>query len=159
MVLLNCYANCNTYNPNFDGDKMNCHFPQNYLARAESEHIAARYLQYIVPIDDSPLCGLIQDHVDAGVKLTQKNTFLEKWQFQQILFHTLSSLEGNEVISPETEIRLIPPAILKPRPLWTGKQLISSLLYHLRIDTNDQTATASAKIAKLLTGTLSPYWL
>lgn len=22
------YANCNTYNADFDGDEMNCHFPQ-----------------------------------------------------------------------------------------------------------------------------------
>eukprot|EP00548_Thalassiothrix_antarctica_P002369 CAMPEP_0194143518 /NCGR_PEP_ID=MMETSP0152-20130528/12684_1 /TAXON_ID=1049557 /ORGANISM="Thalassiothrix antarctica, Strain L6-D1" /LENGTH=1793 /DNA_ID=CAMNT_0038842973 /DNA_START=122 /DNA_END=5503 /DNA_ORIENTATION=+ len=142
------YANCNTYNADFDGDEMNCHFPQNYLARAESEHIAATDLQYIVPTDGSPLRGLIQDHVDAGVKLTQKNTFLEKWQFQQILFHTLSSLEGNEVISPETEIRLIPPAILKPRPLWTGKQLISSLLYHLRIVPNNNEKRQASSSSK-----------
>ena len=29
------YANCKTYNADFDGDEMNAHFPQNELARAE----------------------------------------------------------------------------------------------------------------------------
>jgi RNA polymerase Rpb1, domain 2 len=54
------YANCNTYNADFDGDEMNCHFPQNYLAAAESKYIAATDLQFIVPTDGSPLRGLIQ---------------------------------------------------------------------------------------------------
>jgi DNA-directed RNA polymerase I subunit RPA1 len=27
------YANCNTYNADFDGDEMNLHFPQDELAR------------------------------------------------------------------------------------------------------------------------------
>lgn len=30
------YANCKSYNADFDGDEMNAHFPQNELARAEA---------------------------------------------------------------------------------------------------------------------------
>jgi hypothetical protein len=26
------YANCNTYNADFDGDEMNCHFPQDEVS-------------------------------------------------------------------------------------------------------------------------------
>jgi len=26
------YSNCSTYNADFDGDEMNLHFPQSYLA-------------------------------------------------------------------------------------------------------------------------------
>lgn len=33
------YANCKTYNADFDGDEMNMHFAQNELARAEAENI------------------------------------------------------------------------------------------------------------------------
>lgn len=33
------YANCKSYNADFDGDEMNAHFPQNELARAEAYHI------------------------------------------------------------------------------------------------------------------------
>ena len=29
------YANCKSYNADFDGDEMNVHFLQNHLARAE----------------------------------------------------------------------------------------------------------------------------
>ena len=57
------YANCNTYNADFDGDEMNCHYPQNDIARAEAEFIANTNLQFIVPTDGTPLRGLIQDHV------------------------------------------------------------------------------------------------
>ena len=33
------YANCKSYNADFDGDEMNAHFPQNELARAEAYNI------------------------------------------------------------------------------------------------------------------------
>jgi DNA-directed RNA polymerase I subunit RPA1 len=111
---------------------MNAHFPQNDLARAECEVIAKTDLQYIVPTDGSPLRGLIQDHVDAGVKLTSKETFLEKAEYQQLLFACLSSLSGLELIRSDADIEMLPPAIRKPRELWTGKQMISTLLHHLR---------------------------
>lgn len=111
---------------------MNCHFPQSDLGRAEAEYIAKTDLQYIVPTDGSPLRGLIQDHVVAGVKLTKRDTFLEKWEYQQLLFAALASLPGLELIRSNSNIELLPPAIVKPKTLWTGKQVISTLLNHLR---------------------------
>lgn len=135
-VLLTWPPDCNTYNADFDGDEMNCHFPQNDLASAESKYIAATDLQYIVPTDGSPLRGLIQDHVDSGVKMTGKDTFLEKWEYQQLTFAALDSLPGLEVIRLDADIELLPPAIMKPRELWTGKQVISTLLQHLRKGSN-----------------------
>lgn len=123
---------CNTYNADFDGDEMNCHFPQSDLARAEAECIAKTDLQFIVPTDGSPLRGLIQDHVIAGVKLTKRDTFLEKWEYQQLLFAALASLPRLELIRSDSNIELMPPAIIRPKPLWTGKQVISTLLNHLR---------------------------
>lgn len=110
---------------------MNCHFPQSDVARAEAVHIASTDLQYIVPTDGSPLRGLIQDHVCGGVKLTMRDTFLKRWEYQQLLFMTLSSLPGLEVLESNQDIQLVPPAILKPEPLWTGKQVITTLLLHL----------------------------
>ena len=43
------YANCNTYNADFDGDEMNLHLPQSYLAFAEAYNLMATHKQYIVP--------------------------------------------------------------------------------------------------------------
>mmetsp|Transcript_27715 Transcript_27715/g.66796 ORF Transcript_27715/g.66796 Transcript_27715/m.66796 type:complete len:1765 (-) Transcript_27715:143-5437(-) len=126
------YANCNTYNADYDGDEMNCHFPQSDLGRSEAKYIAKTDLQYIVPTDGSPLRGLIQDHVVGGVKLTKRDTFLEKWEYQQLLFAALASLPGLELIRSDSDIELLPPTILRPKELWTGKQVISTLLNHLR---------------------------
>ena len=33
------YANCKSYNADFDGDEMNAHCPQNELARAEAYNL------------------------------------------------------------------------------------------------------------------------
>lgn len=125
------YANCNTYNADFDGDEMNCHFPQDELSRAEAETIACTDEQYLAPTNGKPLRGLIQDHVGSGVKLTGKDCFLSRADFQHILFCTLSGLPGVEVVPPYGHIYMPAPAIWKPQELWTGKQMISVLLQHL----------------------------
>ena len=57
------YANCNSYNADFDGDEMNLHFLQNHLARSEVYHLALTDKQYIVPKEGKPIRGLIQDSV------------------------------------------------------------------------------------------------
>ncbi|GMI13184.1 hypothetical protein TrLO_g9208 [Triparma laevis f. longispina] len=134
------YANCNTYNADFDGDEMNCHFPQSDLARAEAEHIASNDLQYIVPTDGSPLRGLIQDHVDGGVKLCQKNSFLEKEEYFQLVYSSMATLPGLEVLDHSEDIQFLPPTILKPKKLWTGKDVISTLLQNLRRSTYKDTS-------------------
>lgn len=125
------YANCNTYNADFDGDEMNCHFPQNTIADAESRFLACTDEQYIVPTDGSPLRGLIQDHVDSGVKLCNKDTFLTRDRYQQLVFHALCGMDGVDLIPNDMDIGMVPPAIRKPKELWTGKQVISTILLHL----------------------------
>jgi DNA-directed RNA polymerase beta' subunit len=69
------YANCNTYNADFDGDEMNMHFPQNELARAEAMLIANTDNQYLSATAGKPLRGLIQDHISMSVWLTSKDMF------------------------------------------------------------------------------------
>lgn len=120
------YANCNTFNADFDGDEMNMHFPQNELARSEAYNIASNDNQYLVPTDGSPLRGLIQDHVDSGVKLSQRDTFLTKEMYMQLLYNAWASMEDAGV--DKAHIEIVPPAILKPQQLWTGKQVITSVL-------------------------------
>ena len=136
------YANCNTYNADFDGDEMNAHFPQNEIARAEAMLIARTDQQYLVPTDGGVLRGLIQDHVDAGVNMCSRDSFFTREKYIQFVYaglreaNTGSSL-GNGNIEDSIEIgengRILtqPPAILKPVPLWTGKQIISTILTNL----------------------------
>lgn len=119
------YANCNTYNADFDGDEMNVHFPQNAIAQAEARLIANTNNQYLVPTSGEPLRGLIQDHVVAGVMMTARDAFFDRSEYNQLVYCALREVRGR--------IRLLAPAIVKPRPLWTGKQIISTLLCNLTV--------------------------
>ncbi|OLL24757.1 DNA-directed RNA polymerase I subunit rpa1 [Neolecta irregularis DAH-3] len=123
------YANCNTYNADFDGDEMNMHFPQNEVARAEAQFIADTNSQYLVPTSGNPLRGLIQDHVVTGVWMTKRDTFFTREEYQQLLCGSLHPQDTN-VNGPR--LITIPPAIIKPRPLWTGKQIISTIILNLK---------------------------
>ncbi|KAG9698358.1 beta and beta-prime subunits of DNA dependent RNA-polymerase, partial [Aureobasidium melanogenum] len=122
------YANCNTYNADFDGDEMNLHFPQNELARSEAISIADNDHQYLSGTAGKPLRGLIQDHISMGVWLTNRDTFFGREDYHQLLYAGLRP-ENNHTTSGRVET--VPPAIRKPRPLWTGKQVVSSVLKNL----------------------------
>ncbi len=117
------YANCSAYNADFDGDEMNVHFCQTHMARSECSLLALNDRNYTQPTSGRPIRGLIQDHVVAAVYLCFKDTFFTKSQYQQYVYCGLNSLM-QEIGS----IRLGPPAIWKPQPLWTGKQVITALL-------------------------------
>jgi DNA-directed RNA polymerase I subunit RPA1 len=123
------YANCNTYNADFDGDEMNMHFPQNEIARSEALMLADTNHQYISGTQGKPLRGLIQDHLSVSVALCAKDTFLDKAAYQQLVYSALRPENGH--ITGE-RIELIPPAILKPAVRWTGKQVITTLLKNIR---------------------------
>jgi DNA-directed RNA polymerase I subunit RPA1 len=88
----------------------------------------ATHKQYIVPTSGKPIRGLIQDSVVSGVFLSSKDSFLNKDQYQQLVYVGLRELleEGHL-----KRIFTLPPAILKPRPLWTGKQVVSTILKNL----------------------------
>ncbi len=119
------YANCATYNADFDGDEMNVHFPQSQLARSEAMEIAVTDKQYITVRHGGPLRGLIQDHILSGVLLTKRDTFFTREDFIQLVY--MACLEDNSHVP----IRIPPPTMWKPRPVWTGKQVITTVLDHL----------------------------
>jgi DNA-directed RNA polymerase I subunit RPA1 len=87
--------------------------------------------QFTVPTDGKPLRGLIQDHIVGAVLLTKRDTFLDRATFCQLLYSAcgaqfLGSRKfpgGGLVMTPEEHITVPPPAVLKPKPLWTGKQV------------------------------------
>lgn len=114
------YANCKCYNADFDGDEMNAHFPQSYLAQAEAAQVASVNRQYLVPKDGTPLSGLIQDHVIGGSLLTMPGRFFDREDYNQLVFGALTFVKVG--------IRLLPPAIQRPQQLWTGKQVLSTVL-------------------------------
>ena len=91
------YSNCKSYNADFDGDKMNAHFPQSELARSEAYYIVSSTKQYLVPKDGTPLQGLIQDHVISGVKMTMRGRFFERGEYQQLVYGALVETPGRYV--------------------------------------------------------------
>ena len=122
------YANTGAYNADFDGDEMNMHFPQNENARAEAFNLANTDSQYLTPTSGSPVRGLIQDHISAGVWLTNKDSFFTREQYQQYVYGCIRPEDGH---STRPKIVTVPPAIMKPVPLWTGKQIITTVLLNI----------------------------
>lgn len=125
------YANCGSYNADFDGDEMNVHVPQDYISRAEAEELLLSSKHYIVPTSGAPVRGLIQDNIAAAALLSRKDTFLNREDFMQLLY----SATENIMSRPKRRLRrydLPIPALLKPVPLWTGKQLITAVLRIVR---------------------------
>uniref|UniRef100_A0A8C4FG15 DNA-directed RNA polymerase subunit n=1 Tax=Dicentrarchus labrax TaxID=13489 RepID=A0A8C4FG15_DICLA len=117
------YANCKAYNADFDGDEMNAHFPQSELARAEAYTLVSTDQQYLVPKDGKPLAGLIQDHMVSGTRMTIRGCFFTRFQYIELVYRGLTDKPGR--------VKLLPPAILKPQQLWTGKQVVSTLLLNV----------------------------
>ncbi len=122
------YSNCASYNADFDGDEMNAHFVQNQLARAEGYNLMSTDYQYIVPTSGRPLRGLIQDCVVSGVYLTAKGTMLSKELYQELVYISLHNVLASGFIK---QIAIQKPAIMKPVQLWTGKQVITTILKSL----------------------------
>lgn len=115
------YANCKSFNADFDGDEMNAHLPQSEMARSEAYNIASVNYQYLVPKDGSPLGGLIQDHVVAVCILTRRDQFLDKDRYYQLVYCALAFLEK--------PIQHEPPTIICGKQhVWTGKQVITTII-------------------------------
>ncbi|PON21531.1 DNA-directed RNA polymerase I subunit RPA1 [Trichoderma gamsii] len=123
------YANCNTYNADFDGDEMNMHFPQNEVARVEALQIADTDHQYLSGTAGKPLRGLIQDHISVSVSLCNRDTFFTRSDYQQLVYSALRPESGHIL---GERLQLVPPAVIKPVPRWTGKQVISTILANIR---------------------------
>lgn len=122
------YANCNTYNADFDGDEMNMHFPQNELARTEAMQIADTDHQYLSATAGKPLRGLIQDHISMGVQFTSRDTLFDQEQYHQLLYNCLRPEDSHTIFE---RIHTVAPAILKPKLMWTGKQIITTILKNI----------------------------
>ena len=85
--------------------------------------------------------GLIQDHVIGAVRLTKRDTFIDRNEFCALVsiacVHEERSIGSNHLRSSELQVLeeapvvVPPPAILKPRPLWTGKQVRAANLLQL----------------------------
>lgn len=110
---------CTPYNADYDGDEMNLHLPQTEEARAEAAELMLIVHNLITPRNGEPLVAAIQDFLTGAFLLTRKDTFFTKDEFCRVVAYLSDASEHVEVPVP---------AILAPRQLWTGKQVLTMLI-------------------------------
>ena len=102
------------YNADFDGDEMNLHVPQSEETRAEVNQICMVPLNIVSAQGNKPLMGIVQDTLCGIYKMTRKDVFLDLEEVMNILLWV-----------PDWDGNLPIPAIIKPVPKWSGKQIVS----------------------------------
>ncbi|KAF1745139.1 hypothetical protein MXB_4093 [Myxobolus squamalis] len=102
------------YNADFDGDEMNMHVPQSIGCRAEIQELSMVPRNFLTPQSNRPCMGIVQDALTGACILTRRDSFIEVENVMNLIMWA----EGSH-----TDIPI--PAILKPKPLWTGKQLFT----------------------------------
>ncbi|KAI0804397.1 DNA-directed RNA polymerase II subunit RPB1 [Xylaria sp. FL0064] len=105
------------YNADFDGDEMNLHVPQTEETRAEIRELCMVPLNIVSPQRNGPLMGIVQDTLAGVYKMCRRDVFLTKEQVMNILLWV-----------PNWDGTIPQPSIIKPRPRWTGKQLVSMII-------------------------------
>jgi len=113
---------CTPYNADFDGDEMNLHLPQTEEARAEALILMGDTSNLVTPRNGELMIAATQDFLTGGYLLTQKDAFFNRGQICQIISQILCGSDQN------LPVHLPPPAIVKPRALWTGKQVFGMML-------------------------------
>ena len=106
-----------SFNADFDGDEMNLHFPQTYESMAELWSLSTVSKLLVSPQANRPVNALVQDSLYAIRKFTERDTFIP----YRVLLNLCLWMKPGPTNIP-------PPCILKPEPLWSGKQVVSMLL-------------------------------
>jgi DNA-directed RNA polymerase III subunit RPC1 len=120
---------CNPYNADFDGDEMNIHVPQTEEARAEALELMGVKHNLVTPKNGAPIIAPIQDFITASYLLSLKDQFFTKVQFSQIIGWMFDAQVFKDPITGELQgYELPPPTIMKPKFLWTGKQVFNVLI-------------------------------
>ncbi len=105
------------YNADFDGDEMNLHVPQSEESRSELKHLCMVPLNIVSPQGNRPLMGIIQDTLCGIFKICHRDVFLSQEEVMNVMLWV-----------PEWDGVIPQPAIFKPQPRWTGKQMVSMVL-------------------------------
>lgn len=129
------YVNCKPYNADFDGDEMNIHFPQSFNAISELHNIAINDNSFFVPSSGEPIRGLTQDHIIAALFLTMKDSFFSKEEYHALVNAALSHMKNKDSCNTRY-IRFCGPCIQAPLPLYSGKQVVSTILKNMNILVN-----------------------
>jgi DNA-directed RNA polymerase II subunit RPB1 len=169
------------FNADFDGDEMNIHALQGYEAIAEAQELMAVGHQIVTPQSNSVIIGLVQDSLVGAWRLTSPGCLLNYEEATELLVainyvapgrgpHQASHESGHEsghysdygLKAKSLGLFHIPkPAVLKPVPLWTGKQIASVIiptsvnLNRAPADPLDPDANLHVRHGSIVTGRLS----
>lgn len=111
------------YNADFDGDEMNMFVPQSLETKAEAKEIIHVPKQIVSPQSNSPVMGIVQDTLAGVMIFTYRDTFMRLDEVMQLLMWV-----------PGFDGKIPAPAIFKPQPLWTGKQILSMILPDINLE-------------------------
>lgn len=110
---------CAPYNADFDGDEMNMHLPQTEEARTEAKLLMGVKQNLTTPRNGEPLVAASQDFLSAAYLLTQRDRFFTREAFCHLVAYYSDATEHVDIPAP---------TVIKPRELWTGKQVFGMLL-------------------------------
>lgn len=107
---------------------MNLHFPQGYPAMEELRSLMAVKKNLLTPQSNRPIVSIIQDTLLGAYLMSRENIFLERYQVYDMIYRVFKGqFDGN-----------IPtPTIIKPKPLWTGKQMLSMIIPDINMNALD----------------------
>jgi len=134
------------YNADFDGDEMNLHVPQSLPARAEAELMMLSARVVVSGQSNRPVMGIVQDSLIAVQKMTKRDVFMERDLFFNILMW-VKDWDG----------RVPPPAIFKPKELWTGKQVLSMILPKINLTGKANSGPPKDANGKVMSNTFNAY--
>jgi DNA-directed RNA polymerase II subunit RPB1 len=102
-----------------DGDEMNLHIAQGYEAQAEATVLSRVSHMVMSPQGNKPVMGIVQDALCAIRKFTLRDALFDRLKVYNMLMHI-----------PNWDGRVPAPCIVKPRAMWSGKQIFSLILPH-----------------------------
>ncbi|GAX77905.1 hypothetical protein CEUSTIGMA_g5347.t1 [Chlamydomonas eustigma] len=110
------------YNADFDGDEMNMHVAQTHETRSEMKELMMVPKNIISPQANKPVIYIVQDTLLGSRLMTKRDSFIER----DLMMNIVMNIQ-------EWDSTLPMPTILKPRPIWTGKQIYSMFLPDVNI--------------------------
>jgi DNA-directed RNA polymerase II subunit RPB1 len=155
-------SSCTAFNLDFDGDEVNIHVVQNPMARAEVVTLCGLENNFLSGAVSSPTLALIQDFLEGAYFLNQPDQFFTYEEVCRLISplryagkcmhrtcrgickaeRTVEGLYDGSGLGecPRTTDGWIEleqlgiPCILKPKALWSGRQLFSVLLPRINMD-------------------------
>jgi len=106
------------YNADFDGDEMNMHVPQTIQAQVEAREMLSVTKNLVSSGNNCTMIGLVQDSLLGIHRLTNGSTFFDYSDTMQLL----------SACHYDTFPCIPQAAILKPQCMWTGRQVVSTLI-------------------------------